>query len=113
MRCRRATGRESAPARVGDRGGHVVFPAAVDEQICGRVALDLEPAALEDGCAARVSGHVVGGDPVELPDVECKCDRAMHRFGHIALSLLIGGEVVKEDARLDNLKVLWVHVTDS
>src|SRR6266404_5470768 len=105
MRCRPATGRSSRPARVGDRGEHMVFPEAVDEQICWRVALDLEPAALEDGRAARVPRHVVGGDPVELPGVECKCDRATHRLRHVALSLLTGGEVVTEDARLERATV--------
>src|SRR5712692_5035429 len=98
-----ATGsrRRRAPARVRDRGEHVVLPASVDEQVRGCVALDLEAAPLEDRGAAGVTRHVVGRDPVQLPGPEREGNRAAHGLGHVALALLAGGQVVAEHARLE------------
>src|SRR5665213_173134 len=92
---------EHVEGGIDDRGQHVVLPLAVDQEVCGSKALDLKATAPEHGRAPLVPWHVVGGHPVQPPPLESECDGAVHRFGHVALALLVPREVVAEHARLE------------
>src|SRR5487761_707288 len=94
------SGSHDAEGWVDDRGQDAVLPPAVDQK-AGRCApFDVEAAALEHGRAPQVAGHVVGGDPVQPPLLECESDSATYRFCHVPIALLVPRQVVTEHTRL-------------
>ena len=85
----------------GDRVALVVAPAAADQQVPGRVALQPEARAAGERDRRRVRGLDVGLQPVQRHRAEREVEHELHRLAHQPLAGVARARVVAEVGGLE------------